>query len=163
MTYSECRRFVACVILLGGLAFAMPLLSGDYGVMSREPFILTLPDGWQMEQHEGRYQLINGGDYWRVLYYPPSIGVMTLEQLVLVQDAAIKEVAPESKVKDMVPLESKSAYMRIYDLPAAPPEKRAYLVAGAVLEHGAIAITGLAPKGPALDAMKWILLSAKSK
>ena len=163
MTYSERRRFVAGAILLAGLACAMPLLSGGDGVMLRTPFILTLPDGWQMDQNDGRYQLMNGGDYWRVLYYSPYIGVMTLEQLVLVQDAAMKELAPGSKVKDTVPLESKSAYMRIYDLPAAPPEKSAYLVAGAVLERGAIAITGLAPKGPAHDALKWILLSAKSR
>jgi hypothetical protein len=163
MTCSERRRLVTCAILLAGLAHAMPLSGGDDGMMSRAPFILTLPDGWQMEQPEGRYQLSNGGDYWRVLYYPPNIGVMTLEQLILVQDAAMKEIAPGSKVKDTVPLESKSAYMRIYDLPAVPPEKGAYLVAGAVLEHGAIAISGLAPKGPALDALRRILLSAKSR
>jgi hypothetical protein len=141
----------------------VPWLSGEDGVISRAPFILTLPDGWQMEQPEGRYQLRNGGDYWRVLYYSQYIGVMTLEQLILVQDAAMKEVAPGSKVKDTVPLESQSVYMRIYDLLAVPPEESAYLVAGAVLEHGAIGITGLAPKGPALDALKRILLSARSR
>jgi hypothetical protein len=136
-------------------------LGGD--AATRAPFTLVLQSGWHLASVGSGYELRHSGGSWSIFYYPPEFVPAQFDASALVQTFAFVAAFPGTKLLKEIPVESASVQMRTYEMGKGASGPGTMLVAGAILERGAIGILGPVPDESTVKDLRSILLSAKSK